>query len=186
MENIEKRIKAAFVRPVFFKGLRSWTRKSPGWLPRNSSGKRAAWPSESMIERELRAKRRIPPGSFQTMGGIPRRFALRSYFTDLSVMCRLQFEHLGVASAVVNQLVVRPLLGNRSVFQNQNAIGHSHRGKAVRDEQGHFAFGQLREAFEHFVLGARVQSGRRLVKNQQLRIAQVGPSQGHLLPLATR
>jgi hypothetical protein len=49
MENNEKRIKAAFVRPVFFKGLRSCTRKALGWLRRNSSGKRAAWPSESMI-----------------------------------------------------------------------------------------------------------------------------------------
>ncbi len=52
---------------------------------------------------------------------------------NLSVMSRLQFEHFGITAAVIDQLVVRPLLGNRSIFQNENAIGHSNRGKTVRN-----------------------------------------------------
>src|SRR5260370_32444178 len=52
---------------------------------------------------------------------------------NLSVMRRLQFKHFGITAAVIDQLVVRPLLGNRSVFQYENAIGHSNRGKTVRN-----------------------------------------------------
>ena len=57
-------------------------------------------------------------------------------------------------------------------------------GEAVRDQQGHLAFGQFGETFEHFVLGARIKRRRRLVQNQQLRIAQIGASERDLLPFA--
>ena len=45
---------------------------------------------------------------------------------------------------------------------------------------------QFRESLEHLVLGARVERRRRLVENQQLRVAQVRAGQRHLLPLAAR
>ncbi len=50
-----------------------------------------------------------------------------------SVVCRLQFEHFSIASATPEKLMVRPLLGNRPVFQHEDAIGHANRGKTVRN-----------------------------------------------------
>ena len=56
----------------------------------------------------------------------------------------------------------------------------------MRDEHRHPAARQLREPQEHFVLGARVERRGRLVEDQDLGVAHVGPAQRHLLPLAPR
>ena len=44
--------------------------------------------------------------------------------------------------------------------------------------------GEFGEPLKHLILASRIQRGGGFVKNQQLRIAQVGASQRQLLPFA--
>jgi hypothetical protein len=54
----------------------------------------------------------------------------------------------------------------------------------VRDEDRRPAGAELLEALEHLELGPRVEGGRGLVQDQQLRVAHVGARDRDLLPLA--
>jgi len=69
---------------------------------------------------------------------------------------------------------------------DHNAICHAHCREAMRDEQRHLAAGQLSKALEHLILAAGVEGRRRLVENQQLRVAQVRSRQRQLLPFPAR
>src|SRR2546427_10058708 len=99
---------------------------------------------------------------------------------------RLKGEQLGVQPAPRHELLVSPLVHQLAPLQYQNAVGHPHRGEAVRNEDGHAALCELGEPQEHFVLRPRVQRRRGLVEDEDLRIAHVSPAQRHLLPLAPR
>ena len=46
--------------------------------------------------------------------------------------------------------------------------------------------GEFGEALEDIMLGSRIERGCRLVKDQQLRVAQIGTRESHFLPLAAR
>src|ERR1700757_2430133 len=81
--------------------------------------------------------------------------------------------------------VVRSLLSNPAVFQNENAICHTNSREAVRDQECHFPLRQLGEVLKHFAFRARVERGGRLVKDQYLRIAQMRASNRYFLPLAS-
>ena len=48
-----------------------------------------------------------------------------------AVVRRLEFKHFRVTSAASEKLIVRTLLGNPAVFNNQNAVHHPNRGEAV-------------------------------------------------------
>src|SRR5205809_250681 len=52
----------------------------------------------------------------------------------------------------------------------------------MRDEDRHASARELRETLKDFVLGARVERGGRLVEDEELRVAHIGPSQRELLP----
>ncbi len=54
----------------------------------------------------------------------------------------------------------------------------------MRDQHRGALRGQLLEALEHLVLGARIQRRGGFVQDHHLRIAQVGTGDGDLLPLA--
>ena len=69
-------------------------------------------------------------------------------------------------------------------FEHDDAVRHAHRREAVRDDDRHAARHQRVEAHEDVVLGARVERRRRLVENEQLRVAHVGARERDLLPLA--
>ena len=96
----------------------------------------------------------------------------------------LKFIHLGIRAAATQKLIVGSLLRDGPVLQDQDAVRHPNGGKAMRNEDGHFILSQLGETIKDFVFGPRVQRCRRLVENQQLRIAQIGACESHLLPFA--
>jgi hypothetical protein len=73
---------------------------------------------------------------------------------------------------------------NCAILKHDDSRRHPDRGKPVRDEKSHFALRQLIESLEDFVLGAGIESGRRLVENQDLRLSKIGPSESKLLPFA--
>ena len=54
----------------------------------------------------------------------------------------------------------------------------------MRDEQRHLARGQFGESGKDFVFRTRVQRSGRLVKDQQLRVTQIGPGQSDFLPFS--
>ena len=56
-----------------------------------------------------------------------------------------------------HELIVPAVLGDDAALQNDDAIGHLHRGKTVRDEQSHLTLGQLRETFKYLVFGAGIE-----------------------------
>src|SRR5580704_13723724 len=78
------------------------------------------------------------------------------------------------------------VFGNPSVLQDNDAICYAHRGKSMRDEKGCFSRGKLGEAVKHFKFAARIERGRGLVQNQDLRFPKVGPRERHFLPFAAR
>jgi hypothetical protein len=58
---------------------------------------------------------------------------------------------------------MRALLDDFAIGQNQNTIGHSNGGKAVRNQNGHLIAREIGEPQEHFIFGAGVQTGGRFV-----------------------
>jgi hypothetical protein len=56
-------------------------------------------------------------------------------FTGASaVMCRLQLKHFRVTPPASQKLVVRALLGNSAIFQDQDAIRHFDGRESVRNQ----------------------------------------------------
>src|SRR3982074_814163 len=78
-----------------------------------------------------------------------------------------------------------PFLNKAAAREYYDAICHTDCREAVGDQQSHLSFGQLGKALKHFELTARVQSRSRLVQNKQLRVAEIGAGERHLLPLPT-
>src|ERR1700682_4479845 len=102
----------------------------------------------------------------------------------LSVTRCLQFKHLGVTPTDEQKLLMTSLFGNSSVLDDENSIRHLYRGEPVRNQQRHLSACQFGKSLEYLVFGFSIQRRRRLVENQELRVAQIGARQGHLLPLA--
>src|SRR5712691_3281361 len=78
---------------------------------------------------------------------------------------RLEREQLGVQPAPRHELLVSPLVHQLAPLQYQNAVGHPHRGEAVRDEHGHAVLCKRGEPQEHLVLRPRVERRRGLVED---------------------
>ena len=49
------------------------------------------------------------------------------------------------------------ILGDAAILEHNDAVGHAHGGKAMRNEQGHLAHGKFCEALKYFVFAASVQ-----------------------------
>src|SRR5215469_966555 len=77
------------------------------------------------------------------------------------------------------------LFGDAAVFQDHDAVGHSYRREAVRNQQREFVLGQLCKLLKYLLFGLRVERGGGFIENENLRVAQVGARQSDLLPLAT-
>ena len=50
-------------------------------------------------------------------------------------------------------------LGDGSVFEHDDALGHADRGETMGDEERHFAFRQLIKALKNLEFGARIGVG---------------------------
>ena len=84
----------------------------------------------------------------------------------LSIAGGLQLEELRVAPALLQQLPVGAGRLDGAVRENDDAIGHAHAGKAVRDQHDGLAPAHFLETPEHLEFRARVERRRRLVENQ--------------------
>src|SRR5262249_30919484 len=96
----------------------------------------------------------------------------------------LEIEELRVSSAERHQLLVPARFDQSALLEDQDAVGLSHRREAVRDEDCRAPVRQLLQTGKQLELGPRIERGRRLVEDQNLRLAHKRSPQGHLLPFA--
>ncbi len=88
--------------------------------------------------------------------------------------------------AARDQLFVCPFLDDRAVREDDDPVSHANGREAVGDHHRHTARHQLGEPDEYLILGPRIEGGRRLVEDQELRRAHVGARERDLLPFAAR
>jgi len=96
----------------------------------------------------------------------------------------LHFEHFRIPAAHSGELVVASFFRNFAFVQYYDAICHTHGRESMGNKKRHLSRGKFCEAAEYFELALGVQGRSRLVKNKQLRVAQIGARQRDLLPLA--
>ena len=102
--------------------------------------------------------------------------------TSSTVAGGLQFEQLGIAAACGQQLIMRASRLDLSVRQHQDAVGHAHAGKSVRNQHRGAAGTEFLEALENLELGARIQRRGRFVEDQHLCVTHIGAGNRHFLP----
>src|SRR5579863_106101 len=102
----------------------------------------------------------------------------------LAIAGGLHFKQFSVPAAHTCQLGVTSLFGDPAVVEYYDAICHSHGRESVRNKERHLSRGQFSKAVKNFELAAGVESGRRLIENKKLCVAQVGASKSNLLPFA--
>jgi hypothetical protein len=78
----------------------------------------------------------------------------------------LQPVQLGVETLLLQQAGVRPALDDPAVVEDENDVGVLDRRQPMRDHEGRAPGEQVAQAFEHEPLGFGVQTGARLIENQ--------------------
>ena len=83
----------------------------------------------------------------------------------LLLPAELQFVQLTVLWAFLHQLVVRPNMRQLPFFQQQNFISAGNRGKFMRDNECGAPFRKPLDCFVDFCLGPGIETGDRLIQN---------------------
>ncbi len=94
--------------------------------------------------------------------------------------------HARIATAVLEQLAVRAALDHPTTLHHQDFMGIDHRGQPVRNHQRGLVLGGAAQFGLYGPLVAGIQGRSGFVKNQNRRILQQGPSDGHPLLFAAR
>src|SRR6185437_9642315 len=103
-----------------------------------------------------------------------------------AIAARLECEEARVDAVEAHQLLVAAALPDAAAIEDHYLIGHAHRRKAVRDQDGDALARELAEMLEDLGLRLRVDRRGGLVQHQHVRTrAHEGARQRHLLPLAT-
>src|SRR5207302_320799 len=76
----------------------------------------------------------------------------------------LKVEHRAVAAALRHQLVVRAELDDLAVFEHADAVGMTHRGKSMRDEDGRAVTAGGQDAIEYLCLAPNVELCSRFIQ----------------------
>ena len=92
----------------------------------------------------------------------------------------------GVAAARGEQLLVRADLGDAAAVEHDDLVGVADGREPVGDRDRRPALGQPLERLLDGALGLRVERGRRLVEDEDRRVAQDRPRDRDPLPLAAR
>ena len=91
-----------------------------------------------------------------------------------------------VEPALREQLVVRALLDDPAVLEDDDQVGVADRREAVRDDERGPAVQQAAERLLDLALGADVDRARRLVEDQDPRVGEQRARERDELPLAER
>jgi len=98
----------------------------------------------------------------------------------------LQFGQPGVEAASGGQCRVRALFDNTPLIDHQNTVARQDRGQPVRDHDRGALRHQLGQRLLHQRFALGIQRRRRLIEQQQRRLAQDGARDGDALALAAR
>src|SRR5215813_13748303 len=98
----------------------------------------------------------------------------------------LQPMQRGVTAAGLDQRVMAAVLGHAAAFERDDAVGRPHRRQPVRDDQHRASLGDRLHVALDDPLALVVEGARRLVEDQDARIADEGAGDGDALALATR
>ena len=95
-----------------------------------------------------------------------------------------RLDQLAVGRAAVHQLLVRAVVDDGAPFEVDHVVGQRDRRRPRRDHQDGGAGERVAQVAEHDPFGLRVERGRRVVEQQQLRPADQRPGQRDALALA--
>ena len=90
-----------------------------------------------------------------------------------------------VQPAVGQEFFVCAAFHNAAVAKDNDLIGVANRGDAMRDQQGGSMFHDLPEPAEDAFLRIRIDAGKRVVKDQDARVAHQSAREGSSLFLAS-
>src|SRR5215468_3416446 len=92
----------------------------------------------------------------------------------------------GIAAALLDQLVVRAVLGDAAALDGDDAVGRPDRRQPVGDNEHRPAARDLRHVLMDDALALVVERAGRLVEDQDARIGHQGAGNGDALALAAR
>ncbi len=104
----------------------------------------------------------------------------------MHIFHQLRLVDLRVNFAVFHQFLVRAARRDRAFIQHQNLIGVEHRADALRDHKTRAALHQPIERLLNLVLRHQIDTARRIVEDQDVRIEQQGARDGDALLLPAR
>src|SRR4029078_8776416 len=104
----------------------------------------------------------------------------------LAISFGLHAEQSSVNSFDPEKLLMAAHLRYPPGVDHDDPVGHSNRGKSMRNQNRHFPFRQLFEALKNLIFRLRIQGCGGLVEYQNLRIAHEGARQRDSLPLTER
>src|SRR6266550_5044063 len=104
----------------------------------------------------------------------------------LSIAFGLHTKQPRVDSLAAQELFVAADLCDAASLNDHDAVGHTHCGKPMRDQDRHFSFGELLEVLEDFIFGLGIQRCRRLVENEYFRFTHKRARERDSLPLSER
>src|SRR5215467_1442568 len=101
------------------------------------------------------------------------------------------FEELLVVEVAViaiqsKEFVVRAEFDDASAVKDSDAVRVANRRNAMRDEDGRAAFHHVAQVIENFVFGLCIDAGKRIIQNQDARIADEGARDRSALFLSAR
>src|SRR5712671_433595 len=106
------------------------------------------------------------------------------FLTDF-MDARLETIEVGIASRRTDQLVVRPVLDDPTLFDSDNAMGPTHGRETMSDDQGGTALDDLSHVVLNDLFALVVKCAGRFVKNEDARIHNQRARYGNSLPLPT-
>ena len=98
-------------------------------------------------------------------------------------VCRLNSIQVCVDALFGEKFVMRPLFGNDASLENDDLMRVANRAQPMGNGNYGASLHQPLEGFHHELLGFGVERGRRLVENQDWRVADDGASDADPLPL---
>src|SRR6476660_4788386 len=116
----------------------------------------------------------------------PNRAFQKTKDDMLAISFGLHAEQSSVNSFDPEKLLMAAHLRYPPGVDHDDPVGHSNRGKSMRNQNRHLAFRQLFEALKNLIFRLRIQGCGGLVEYQNLRIAHEGARQRDSLPLTER
>lgn len=96
----------------------------------------------------------------------------------------MEGEEAVVGATLAHEFFVRALLGDDTVFEDEDLVSDFDGAEAVRDKNDGFIGSHLKDFLEDFFFGFGIDVTRRFVEDHNGRVTVEGAGEGDALPLA--